>query len=104
MILGNPKSKPPARIERWNLRIQEFAFHVVFTSGANNAADFLSRHPASKADLTQEASAEDYVNFLTSHAVPKAMTLKEIQKERKTKLCKNLLRLFVNSWGIQSGS
>lgn len=45
MILGNPKSKPPARIERWNLTIQDFDFNVVFTSGADNASDFLSRHP-----------------------------------------------------------
>ena len=29
LILRNPKSKPPARIERWNLRIQDFDFDVV---------------------------------------------------------------------------
>jgi hypothetical protein len=48
MILSNPKSKPAARIERWNLRIQDFDFNVVYTSGANNASDFLSRHPISR--------------------------------------------------------
>ncbi len=82
MILGNPKSKPPARIERWNLRIQDFDFNVVYTSGANNASDFLSRHPSSSdAARVQEDVAEEYVNFLTAHAVPKAMTLKEIKEE-----------------------
>ena len=34
LILRNPKSKPPARIERWNLRIQDFDFDVVYTRAA----------------------------------------------------------------------
>ncbi|CAB4045358.1 Hypothetical predicted protein, partial [Paramuricea clavata] len=84
MILSNPKSKPPARIERWNLRIQDFDFNVVYTSGANNASDFLSRHPLSRdVDHTQEDAAENYVNSLTTHAIPKAMTLQEIKDETK---------------------
>ena len=28
MILNNPYSKPPARIERWNLRITQYTFEV----------------------------------------------------------------------------
>ena len=84
MILSNPKSKPPARIERWNLRIQDFDFNFVYTSGANNASDFLSRQPISRdVDHTQEDAAENYVNFLTTHAVPKAMTLQEIKDATK---------------------
>ena len=45
LILRNPKSKPPARIERWNLRIQDFDFDVVYTDGNTNPSEFLSRHP-----------------------------------------------------------
>ena len=44
LILHNPKSKPPARIERWNLRIQGYDFDVVHTKGTSNPPDFLSRH------------------------------------------------------------
>ena len=96
MILGNPKSKPPARIERWNLRIQDFDFNVVYTSGANNASDFLSRHPSSSdAARVQEDVAEEYVNFLTAHAVPKAMTLKEIKEEtKKDEILQELVKII----------
>ena len=36
LIFGNPKSKPPARIERWNLRLQGYDFSVVHTKGNQN--------------------------------------------------------------------
>ncbi len=96
MILGNPKSKPPARIEQWNLRIQDFDFNVVYTSGANNASDFLSQHPSSSdAARVQEDVAEEYVNFLTAHAVSKAMTLKEIKEEtKKDEILQELVKII----------
>ena len=80
LILDNPQSKPPARIERWNLRIQGYDFDVVHTKGSSNPSDFLSRHPLMTEDDSHGKLAEDYVCFLTSHAVPKAMTLVEIQR------------------------
>ena len=45
LIFANPLSKPPARIERWLLRLQEYDFNVLYTAGNKNPADFLSRHP-----------------------------------------------------------
>ena len=33
LILNNPKSKPPACIECWNLRLQGYDFEVVHTKG-----------------------------------------------------------------------
>ena len=45
VIFGNPTSKPPARIERWFLRLQQYKFRVVYKSGSANPADYLSRHP-----------------------------------------------------------
>ena len=92
LILGNPKSKPPARIERWNLRIQDFDFDIMYTKGHDNPSDFLSRHPCSETENTHEMPAEQYVNFLTTHAVPKAMTIQEIQEA--TKSDKTLQRLI----------
>ena len=44
-IFNNPKSKPPARIERWILRLQPYSFRVIYKSGLTNEADYLSRHP-----------------------------------------------------------
>ena len=83
LIFENAKSKPPARIERWNLHLQGYDFSVVHTRGIWNPSDFLSRHPNSSEMETHEEMAEDYVNFLTTHAVPKAMFLAEIQEATK---------------------
>ena len=80
LILGNPKSKPPARIERWNLRIQDFDFDIMYTKGHDNPSDFLSRHPCSETENTHEMPAEQYVNFLTTHAVPKARNSRSYQE------------------------
>ena len=63
LILNNPQSRPPARIERWNLRLQDYDFNVSYTKGLANPSDFLSRH--------FQTIADNYVRFLTHHAVPK---------------------------------
>mgnify|MGYP002804042192 FL=1 len=42
LIIANPVSKPPACIERWPLRLQEYDFKVRFTSRNQNPADFRS--------------------------------------------------------------
>ncbi len=83
LILNNPKSRPPARIERWNLRLQDYDFDVSYTQGLDNPSDFLSRHlPVNATSESQhfQSIAEKYVCFLTQHSVPKAMTLLEIQQ------------------------
>ena len=77
LIFDNPKSKPPARIERWNLRLQAYDFEVKHTQGSQNPSDFLSRHSIPREE--RKLLAEEYVNFLASNAVPKAMTLSEVQ-------------------------
>ena len=33
LIFGNPMSRPPARIERWQLRLQEFSFDIHYLPG-----------------------------------------------------------------------
>jgi hypothetical protein len=78
LILNNPMSKPPARIERWNLRLQGYNFHVIHTKGSQNPSDFLSRHTTLKEQKCLATMAEDYINLLSLHAVPKAMTLEEL--------------------------
>jgi transposase InsO family protein len=79
LIFNNPKSKPPARIERWNLRLQAYDFEVLHMNGSRNPSDFLSRHPTK--EEARNVLAEEYVQFLSFHAVPKAMTLDEIKEE-----------------------
>ena len=71
MIYNKPYSKPPVRIERWQLRL-------IHGSGSDNPSDYISRHSAQhKAD--QNTIAEVYVNCVISSSVPKAMTLEEIK-------------------------
>ena len=87
LILNNPQSKPPARIERWNLRLQDYDFEIKYIKGPENPSDYLSRHPPTDADFDAthfQTVADYYVRFLTHHAVPKAMTLLEIQEATKT--------------------
>jgi transposase InsO family protein len=81
-IFNNPNNKPPARIERWRLRLQPYDFIVKFRPGADNPADYMSRHPTASAGTFRHSKvAEEYLNFLVQHAVPKAMTLQEIVVE-----------------------
>jgi transposase InsO family protein len=104
LILSNAKSKPPARIERWNLRLQEYEFTVVHTKGISNPSDFLSRHPTQDTSRRQESVASRYVNFLSTHAVPKAMSLNEIEvatKEDPT-LQKLVECITTNKWDLQA--
>ena len=78
IIYGQRTAKTSARIERWVLRLQPYAFKIIYKSGANNPADYLSRHPTNESRRKQEKMTEQYINFVTQHSVPKAMTLKEI--------------------------
>ena len=90
IIYGSRNSKPSARIERWVLRLQPYTFKVIYKSGAENPADYLSRHPVKHSKHTQEKLAEQYVNFIALNGVPKAMSLQEIVKatnEDKTLQC-----------------
>ena len=77
LIYANPCSNPPARIQRWMLRLQQYRFTVVYKAGISNPADFLSRHPVETQHFRPNV-AEDYVNFITEAAILPALTLDEI--------------------------
>ena len=77
MILNNPYSKQPARIERWNLRLSQYQFHTQYRPGKDNPADYLSRNPY--ANKLSDEIAEGYIKFITNNALPRALTLSEVQ-------------------------
>ena len=60
------------------------AIHDAHTKGQHNLSDFLSRHPSPEVSHKDEQSAERYVNFITTHSTPKAMSLEEIKEATKS--------------------
>ena len=53
-LFNNPHSRPPTRIERWPLYLQQFDYKLMYFAGNKNAADYLSRHmlPLTDGDAT----------------------------------------------------
>ncbi|CAF1043728.1 unnamed protein product [Brachionus calyciflorus] len=91
LILKNPLSNPPARIQRWALRLSSFNFNVIHRPGIGNIADFLSRHPNKSLSDDYEDDAEDFLNMVIAESLPEAMT-KELIAEETIK-DKNLVKL-----------
>ena len=81
MSLGNRTSKTSARIER----MQDYVFNVIFTKEKDNPSDFLSHHPDTR-DNSVDNYSEEYIRFLSNHAVPKAVTLDELKTATKQDL------------------
>ena len=76
-LLGIFNSHKPtsARIDRWKLRLMPYNCHLVYRRGkdAENPADFMSRHPNLQA-TAERNFADEYVNYICTNAIPKAMT------------------------------
>ena len=82
-IFNKPTAKPPLRIERWLMRLQEYDFKLTYQPGKTNPADYMSRHPlaSTKSASREQKMAEEYVNLITSNAVPRSLSLDEIEHE-----------------------
>jgi transposase InsO family protein len=79
LILRNPLSKPPARIQRWQLRLAPYDYEVIHIPGKGNIADFLSRHP-SKARVEDSDDIEDYISAIIASDIPRTVTKEDILK------------------------
>lgn len=79
-VIFSPKSKPCARIERWVLRLQSYRYKVVYKPGKNNIADPLSRLVKFEpVERSFDEANEQYVNSITTFAIPVALKLKEVE-------------------------
>ena len=80
-IFNNPTCKATARLERLQLRLQPYKTNVFYKPGANNPADYMSRHPDPKQSQASHhlSRVDAYVNFVTNNAVPPAVTLQEVK-------------------------
>ena len=102
-LLGIFNSHKPtsARIDRWKLRLMPYNCHLVYRPGkdAENPADFMSRHPNPQATAERNV-ADEYVNYVCTNAIPKAMTLQEIQAEtEKDRTLQSLIKAIeTNHW------
>lgn len=85
-LYGNPKSKMPARIERWGLRLQPYQYTIRYKRGDQNIADYCSRHPVNVSQQSTELQkiAEEYICFMIDQTVPKAMTVEQIKQATRT--------------------
>ncbi|KAK3738593.1 hypothetical protein QZH41_009884, partial [Actinostola sp. cb2023] len=83
-VIYSPKSKPPPRIERWALRLQPYRFTIAHMAGKTNPADVLSRLPLDDQPFRERNIAEEYINYVTVNAVPKALTLEQIKEATST--------------------
>ena len=80
-----PGSVVSARLLRWNLRMQPYTFTIEFIPGDKNPTDGLSRYPVSNKRCTYERSGiEKHVNYVITHAIPKAVTLSELIQAGET--------------------
>ena len=77
---SNPRSQPPARVERWVYRTTAtFDLQFEYREGKSNIADYLSRHPiGDERDDDDQPVNESYVAFVAQHATPVAVGRKEI--------------------------
>ena len=65
LMFNNPNSKPPARIEYWGLRLQEYSFDVKYRTRACNSADFMSRHPWEPSANEEQKLTEQYMSIFS---------------------------------------
>ena len=84
-LLGmfKPRSRPPLRIERWLLYLQQFDYELRYRPGKDNPADYLSRHTLQETRKDQKVckAREEFISSIIQDTVPKAMTVEQIKKE-----------------------
>lgn len=78
-----PSSKPPARIERWLLRLQSFKFKVIYKPGKFNIADPLSRLCKVEKENSFDAGSESNIFRIVEQSTPQALKISEIIEESK---------------------
>ena len=91
-----PKHNPPARIQRWLMKLQPFTFDVIYIPGPENAADMLSRSRI-ESELEHEHDTEEYIRFVMEHAVPVALTIEDIKKSSANDEVLSKVREFIQS-------
>ena len=75
------------------LRISGYDFELKFVKGTENISDYTSRQPHISKVKTDDT--ENYVNFVTTSAVPNALSLEDIKTETvRDPVLKILVQIF----------
>ena len=100
---GNTKARPPPRIERMALRMQQFDVEYEHRPGKWNVADYYSRHPgrSSASAYLEELKMEAYINAIVCDSLPPAITLKEMAVATREDLELQGLTKAVASGGVK---
>ena len=76
-IFSNSNSRPPVRIERWSMYLQEFNFTVEYRPGKDNPVDYMSRHPVRApehtTDYKEQKQTEEAVNSVVRRNVAESL-------------------------------
>ena len=102
VISGNPGSTPPARVQRWMLRLQGYSFTVKFKRGVHNPEDWMSMHPLEYNPGSKKNCADKFVNFLSFHSVPNTMTCQEVANHTEKDKILSLVRDAIKTRDRQS--
>ena len=97
-----PRSKLNAKFFRWQLHLQNYNFTVPCQKGTEKIADFLSqiRHEEGSNNVHYKNLINEYCNFILSQAIPKTLSLAEIQEHKKLDNTLNFVveALKCNNW------
>jgi hypothetical protein len=97
LIFNNPKSNPPLRIRRMALRLMDLNFTIIHKPGAYSIADYLSRNAIESSNSKMTTENEQYVAFISEHAIPKAFNRMELVEETKKDNLLNKLKTIIQA-------
>ncbi|XP_015747378.1 PREDICTED: uncharacterized protein K02A2.6-like [Acropora digitifera] len=98
-IFNNPTCKATARLERLQLRLQPCKTKIIYKPGADNPADYMTRHtdPKQSQNFSHLSRVDAYINFVTTYVVPPAVTLQEVKDATAAdETLQNLARVITN--------
>ncbi|XP_046865646.1 uncharacterized protein LOC124459908 [Drosophila willistoni] len=101
-----PTSKPPARIERWLLRLQSYRFRVIYKAGKENIADSVSRLCQLTEAVAFDWQDEQIIFQIVAKGVSKSLTISEIMEKsmQDEEIIDAMTYLSTNSWEANSSS
>lgn len=95
-----PTSKPPARIERWLLRLQTFKFKVIYQPGKSNIADSFSRLCKIEKEQSFDSETELHICSILEKTAPKALQISTVISASRTdtEIVEAIEKISNDSW------